>query len=144
VADERVLVRQTKPARRSPTGNDERARVDDARADNQFDGALAEVSLDQVAHVVYPAEALRLLAHVFYQLRSLDAVGKSGKVFDERGHGKLTAGLVALNDERLQIGARRVESGCMAGATGADDDDIANVHRFVYTGRLTIIWFCES
>ncbi len=87
--------------------------------------ALAEVSAGEVRHAIFGAEAFRLLAHVFDELRAENALGKSGEVFDQCSHGKLSAGLVAFDDQRLQVGARRVKRGGVAGASRPDDDDFS-------------------
>ena len=64
-----------------------------------------------------------LLLHVLDELGALDAFGPAGKVFDQGGDGELAAGLVALEDERLEVGARGVDGGGEAGAAGAEDDE---------------------
>jgi hypothetical protein len=47
---------------------------------------LAQIGFDQVAHAIFGAEALGLLAHVLDQFRALDAFGKAGEIFHQRGH----------------------------------------------------------
>src|SRR5579883_2929362 len=74
------------------------------------------------------AEALRLFAHVFDQFRALDAVREAGEILDQRGNGELSAGLMAFDDERLEVGARGVERGGVPGTARADDDDITDIH----------------
>jgi hypothetical protein len=43
---------------------------------------------------------------------------------------------VALDDERLEIGARGVDSGCITGTARADDDDISHKEYLVELGSL--------
>lgn len=45
---------------------------------------------------------------------SLDPVRETRKIFDQRGHRQLAARFMALNDQRFEIGARRVERGGVA------------------------------
>ena len=71
------------------------------------------------------AEAHGLLLHVLDELGALDAFGPAGKVLDQRGDGELAAGLVAFEDERLEVGAGGVDGGGEAGAAGAEDDGVA-------------------
>ena len=52
--------------------------------------------------------------------------GKAGEILDQGGQGKLPAGLVAGDHQRLQIGARGVNGGGISGAAGADDDDVSH------------------
>ena len=67
----------------------------------------------------------------------MNAFGKAGKIFYQRGQRKLAAGLVALNDERLQIGARCVKCGRVSGASGTDNDDVASfAHNLCRCNRL--------
>jgi hypothetical protein len=70
------------------------------------------------------AELLGLRLHVHHQLRPHDAIREAGEVFDLRGRGELAAGHVAGEDQGLQIGASGVNRRCVAGAAGADDDDV--------------------
>ena len=44
-----------------------------------------------------------LLAHVVDEFRALDAVGESGKVFDQGGEGQLAARFVSFDDEGLRL-----------------------------------------
>src|SRR5215470_12757900 len=85
----------------------------------QHEWPLAQVSACDVSKLIFGAKTLCLLAHVFDQLRSLNTFGETGKIFDQRGDRKLATGLVAFDDERLQIGACAVKSGCMSRAAGA-------------------------
>ena len=78
-----------------------------------------------MGHAKLSAEAGSLLLHVFNEFGALDAVGPAGEVFDERGDGELAAGLVAFEDEGLEVGAGGVDGGSEAGAAGAEDDGIA-------------------
>src|ERR1700675_2994717 len=97
-------------------------------ADVQHQWALAQVNASNVAQHVFGAEALGLLPHVLDQFGALDSIRKAGKVFDQRGDGELAAWLVALDDERLEIGARAIKRRSVPGAARADDDDVADVH----------------
>ena len=49
---------------------------------------------------------------------------KPGIVLDVGGDGELAAGLDALDQDRLQHGARRIDGGRVAGRARADDDDL--------------------
>ena len=95
-------------------------------ADVKRERALAEVDAGEVTHAILGAEALRLLAHVLDQLRAQDSFGKSGKILDQRGQGELSAGLVAFDDQRFQVGARGVQGGGVSGASGPDDDYVSS------------------
>ena len=128
VADERLLGGQAEPAGGGSTGDDEGAGVDlfVAVAEVELEGMLAEIGLGEMAEAELGAEARGLLAHVLNELGALDAVWPAGEVFDERGDGELPAGLMAFEDERLQVGACGIDCGGEAGAAGAKDDGIAN------------------
>ncbi len=118
---------EIEPLRRRAGRDDQRVRdvpglvdVDDERALRQVD--RRDVALDDLG-----AEALGLRAQLLHQVGPHDAVAVAGPVLDHRGQHQLTAGFDAFDDERLQIGARRVERGCQSGRAGADDDDLAFV-----------------
>ena len=52
--------------------------------------------------------------------------GKAGEIFHQGGEGKLAAGFMAGNDERLQIGAGGVDGGGVAGAAGTYDYNVSH------------------
>ena len=79
-----------------------------------------------MSHAELRAEARRLQLHVLDELRSLDALRPAGEVLDQRRDRELSAGLVAFDYERLQVGACRVDGGGQSGAAGAEDDGIAS------------------
>ncbi len=74
----------------------------------------------------FGAEILRLHLHVLHQIGTVDPLRKPGEIFHQGGEGKLAAGFMAGNDERLQIGAGRVNSGSVSGATGAYDYHVSH------------------
>ena len=103
-------------------------------ADADLERPLAEVDRGDLLGEELGAEALGLLAELDHQLRAHDPVGEAGEVLDVGGEHQLPAGLIggarrlALDDERLQVGARRVDGGGEAGRAGADDDDVVVAH----------------
>ena len=133
MTDQRLFARQPQPARAGPAGDDERARADLLPTDGQHEGALVEVGGDDVPAADLGPKALRLLAHIDDQLRPLDALREAGKVFHQRRHGELAAGLVSLQHQRHQVCARGIYGRRKAAATGAHDYNVANVlcHRSV-------------
>ena len=58
------------------------------------------------------------------RIGAVDAFGKAGEIFDQRGERKLAAGFMAVDHEGLQVGARGIDGRGIAGAAGADDDDV--------------------
>src|ERR1700722_1822589 len=98
---------------------------------------LAEINASEMRHAILRAKTRGLLAHVLNQLRTQDALRKSGKVLDQRGQRKLPAGLVAFDDQRFQIGPGSVEGGGMSGAPGADDDDVARFAHMCEIGNCS-------
>ena len=80
-----------------------------------------------MGHAQLGAEAGGLLLHVLDQLGALDALGPAGKVLDQRGDGELAAGLVAFEDEGLEVGAGGVDGGGESGAAGTEDDGVAGL-----------------
>ena len=126
VPDELLLMRQTQPTRGRPTGNNQSLGVDLMNAQMQQKRTLAEIGTGQMRHSIFGAEAFGLLPHVFDQLRTQNAFGKSGKVLDQGGQRKLSARLVPFDDKRLQVSPRRVEGGSVSGASGSDDDHVSS------------------
>ena len=126
VADEGLLGGQIEPASGGSGRDDERAGVDDLLSDGELDGMSGEVGGREVRHAELGTEALRLELHVFDEFGTLNALGPAGKVFDQRGDGELSAGLVAFEDERLEVRAASVDGGSKTGASGTEDDDVAS------------------
>jgi hypothetical protein len=111
VADEGLLGGEIEPARAGAGGDDERAGVDGLVADVEFDRVFGEIDGVEVGHLEFGAEADGLLLHVLDEVRTLDALGPAGKVFDQRGDGELAARLVAFEDEGLEVGTGSVDGG---------------------------------
>src|SRR6266478_1730937 len=109
-------------------GNDQAIGVHLMLAHVQGKWTCAQVGAGDMAKLILGAKPLRLLAHVLNEFGPLDSLGKTRKVFDQRGDGKLAPGLVALDDQRFQVGTRSVQRGSVSGAAGTDDDDVANIH----------------
>ena len=81
---------------------------------------------DVVGHEL-GAEALRLGAHRLHQLGAEDAVAEAGIVLDVGGDHQLAAVGEALEHQGLEVGARGVQGGRVAGRPAADDDDLTDV-----------------
>ena len=105
-------------------GDDEGAGLDDVFADGELEGRAGEVDAGEVGHAELGTEAGGLLFHVLDELGTLDAFGPAGEVFDEGGDGELAAGLVAFEDEGLEVGTGSVDGGGETGAAGAEDDGV--------------------
>jgi hypothetical protein len=100
--------------------------------------ARAQVHLVDEGDEELRAEALGLLLELLHQLRPLDAFGEAGVVFDIGGDGELAAGLRAVDDEGLEVGAGGVDGGGQSRRPRADDDDFAvqGLFRHVVSLRL--------
>ena len=73
------------------------------------------------------AEAPRLLERTTGQLVARDAAGKSEIVLDPRGRPSLSAGRLALDDDRAQPLGCAVDGGRKAGRPATDDHDVVFV-----------------
>ena len=89
-------------------------------------GRLREIGFEDRAVHILGAEMLRLLLHVLDEIRPVDAFGKAGEILDQRGDGKLAAGLMSADDQRLQIGPGGIDGGSVSGAAGADDHNVSH------------------
>ncbi len=88
---------------------------------------LAEVHRNHMSGEKLGAKTHGLLAHVLDELRSLDAVWKSREILHQRGNSKLSAGLMAIDDERAKIGAGSIDCGGQSRTSGTDDDDVTHI-----------------
>ncbi len=109
----------------APRGDDEGPGVDGLLAEIEGEGPLGEVDGVEVRHPQLGAEADRLLLHVLDQLGALDAFRPAGKVLDQGGDRELSARLVALQHQGLEVCPCRVDGSSQARASGAQDDSVA-------------------
>ena len=123
---ELLLGRQAEPARLRAGRDDQRvggvdraAVADAARTGGGRSSTSAMMSLTMLG-----ADMLGLRLHLLHQPGALDDVGKAGIVLDIGGDGELAAGLQALDDDRLEHGARGIDRRRVAGRARADDDDL--------------------
>ena len=92
---------------------------------------LGEVDSGHVVGQELGAEALGLRAEVLHHLRAEDTVPIARIVLDVARDHQLAAPVEALDHERLQVGARGVQRGRVAGRTTADDDHLVHVTHLV-------------
>src|SRR5206468_3327130 len=87
---------------------------------------------------VLRAETRRLLAHPLDQLRPLDPLREAGEVLHVGRETELPARLVAVDQERLQVGAGGVDRRRQAGAPRPQDDDASGVRGRSRTSLLLV------
>jgi hypothetical protein len=139
-ADQGLLGGEAKPAGAGSARDDERAGLDNVFADAEGEGRGGEVDGGEVGHAELGSEADGLLLHVLDELGTLDAIGPAGEVFDQGGDGELAAGLVALEDEGLEVGAGGVDGGGEASAAGAENDRVADFVRSRHRDLIVKVW----
>ena len=106
-------------------GDDERVAGIDRRVAGEPEGALAEIDRVDMIEQDLGLEALGMAAHPLHQLRSLDAIRIAGPVIDiGRGH-QLPALFQSGDQDRLEIGAGRINRCGIAGGSGAEDQQPA-------------------
>ena len=140
MADEGLLGGKAEPAGRGAGSDDEGAGVDDGLAEVKLEGRLAEIDGGEMGHAEFGAKADGLLLHVLDELGTLDALGPAGKVFDQRGDGELAAGLVAFENEGLEVGARCVNGGGETCAARAENDGVAYFDGFGHNSLIVAGW----
>ncbi len=129
VADERLLTGQAEPAGAGSGSDDERPGADFALGGLEVERMRIEVDGDEVRHAELGAEASGLLLHVLNEFGALHAVWPAGEVLDQSGDGELSAGLVAFEHERLEVGACGVDGCGESCTTGAKDYCVTNLVR---------------
>mgnify|MGYP003323656201 FL=1 len=65
---------------------------------------------------------LGLLLHFHHQLRAVDALGKTGEIFNDTRRGEQAAGHDPGEYQRLEIRARGINCGSQSGAARPNDD----------------------
>ena len=91
------------------------------------EGPLAQIDADHMAQLILRPKASGLFTHVLDQLGPLNAIGKPGEILHQRSERKLASRLMPFNHQRFEVGTGGVERRSMAGATGPNDDNVANV-----------------
>src|SRR6185437_5176938 len=96
-----------------------------------------QVGRRDMSNLEFRAEPLGLLLHIVDQLGALDVLGPAGEILHQGGDGELSAGLVAFEDQRLEVGASRIDGGGQSGAAGAQNYGVASFrHGLVSLSRL--------
>ena len=93
-------------------------------------------AVDLVGHQAR-AEALGLLAQLLHQLRAHDALGEARVVLDVGRLLQQPAPGEALDHERVEVGARGVQRGGVAGGAAADDDHVLDVAHLISNRYFT-------
>ena len=126
MADQLLLVRRPEPARRAPEAMIS-VRVSIHSPSTLRRNGRFERSASITVPCRYSApKCSACFLHVLDQVRAVDAFGKSGKVLDQRSERELAAGFMAVDHQRFQIGAGRVDGGRVSGAAGANDYNISH------------------
>ena len=125
-----LLAGEPEPARARAGGDDHGLRAVLGVLDPDAERALGEVDAGDVVGDELRAEALRLPAELGHHLGAHDAVGVARVVLDVARDHQLAAPLEALDHERLEVGARGVERGRVAGRAAADDDQFTDIVHF--------------
>jgi len=84
VADKLLLRFQPQPARRSSRSDDDGPRFDPLAFQVEAERLRGEIGVEHGPVQIFGAEILRLLPHVFDQVRAVDALWKARKVFHQR------------------------------------------------------------
>jgi hypothetical protein len=121
---ELLLGWQAEPARLRAGADDEGfAQIDIAGITNGAERAAAEVDLGDGVGDELGADMAGLALHLLHQPGTLDHVGEAGIILDIGRDGHLAAGGHALDQDRLQAGARGIDGGGIAGRAGADNQN---------------------
>ena len=88
------------------------------------DAAVGEFNLVDVIGDESGAKAFGLITEAGHHFRTHDPLGEARVVLDVGGVLKLPAPLETLENERVQLGPGRVESGRVASRPAADDDHV--------------------
>ena len=118
---------QAEPTRAGAAGDDQGASLDALLAEIERKGPLGQISRNQLLALDIRAKTHGLLLHILDQLWTLDPFGKARKILHQGGERELAAGFVALQHQRLQIGARRVDGGSEAGASATQYHRVSNL-----------------
>ena len=112
--------------RRGPGGDNQRLGLVGFFRDGDLERALAQVHGRHGTGLELSAETLRLFSRAFDQLRSQNPFGKAGEVLNLGGQSELSAGLVAVQNERLQVRTSGIDGGGQPRAAATDDDHLVH------------------
>src|SRR5262249_33927179 len=124
-AAELLFARQTQPTRLGAGRDDQRfAKIGVAVVAFGAEGALREIDRGDGIAADPRADMGGLSLHLIHQPRSLDHVREARIVFDIRGDGHLAAGLESLDQDWLEICARRIDRRGVTGRPRAYDENL--------------------
>jgi hypothetical protein len=146
---EELLVGKAEVVRARTGGDDDRLGEVLRLLDPDLEGTLREVDLAHVGGDDLGALALGLVAEALHQLLARHLLGEAGVVLDVGREHELpardeAAGAEALDAERLEVGARRIDGRSEAGGAGTDDDGVANFRHGLDWSRQKGLWSGSS
>jgi hypothetical protein len=113
-------------ARRGSGRHDQRLGFISFLAGHDLERAAAEINFTHRAGFEFGAELLRLLPHIVNQLWPQNAVWETGIIFDHGGQSELASRFVAIDDQRLEVGASGIDCCGESRAAAANDDDVVH------------------
>jgi hypothetical protein len=122
LAHECLFARQAEVTGAGASGDDQRIAAVGRTVTNQGEGLAGQVHGIDVVEDDLGLEALGVLLHALHQCRTGQAVYIAGPVVDLGGGSQLATGLHAGDQQRLQVGARRVNRRAVTGRAGTEDD----------------------
>ena len=140
-----LLARQAEPTRLRPGGDDHGvADIDVARIAGRDKRSPSQIErLDEVEDNPR-ADMLGLPLHLLHQPWALDNLGEAWVIFDIGCDRQLPARLQPGDEQRFEVGARRIDRRGIPGRTGAYDQDFAVVtfgHRRLPSVRRLLHYF---
>src|SRR5512133_2196045 len=119
-----LLRRQPEPPGRGAGRDDHGVGGPRLVAGPELERAPGEVDAGDLLALEAGAEALGLLAHLLHEQRADDPVREAGVVLHLVGDRELAPWLHPLEEDRLQLAARGVDGGGVAGGAAPDDDEL--------------------
>ncbi len=111
-------------SRRCACGDDQAPGFVRFLSGNDRERAAAQVHRGDCAGLELRAKALRLFARILNQFRSQNAIGKSREIFHHGRQRQLAARLVAVQHQRIQVRARRIDRRSKASAATPDNNHL--------------------
>src|SRR5437763_9138136 len=111
MADELLFVFEPEPAGRRAACYNQRTRLQPFVIGLDPNVVRSSLEICHLGVSKARPELLRLLVHVDDELGSVDPLGETGEIFDQRGRGKLSARLAALEHERIQVSSGSINRG---------------------------------
>lgn len=139
MAGQPLLIGESNLNRRSTGGDDDGLSLHTTfPVNSQRERLVSEIDRRDIAREELRPKPFCLRSHLLHQLRSHDALSKAWVILNFRGRRELPAGLPPFNEQRREVGSRRIDGGSQSSWTRPDDNNIVHARTVSQRGKRRV------